>query len=429
MKRVLVLTYYVPPRAAVASLRVGHLLRTLPRFGWEVLTVTPDFGDAPNAEHLHSTTAVVDFKAPMRRLLGVGSRQTTHERLGVERGTIIGARSWSQRALRLGYDVGEYANRSFGWVGPGSRAIARVLAEHRVDAILSTSPPETVHLVAARMHGSIPWIADFRDPWLKDGERPGALVAMDRALEARTLRSASVLTTVSEPLAAELRERFPRVPVVSIPNAYARNEWEALPFVEPQHATFVYAGQLYNGRRDPRPFFEALAQVMRDRLVRPEEIRVEFFGDDDPWLDAMVRRYGIGGIVRLYGNVPREDVLRRERTASRLLLFLRDHERERGTFTGKFFEYLGARRRILAIGGPESSVLDDVLARTGAGERYRTIAGIRDAIVQSVAEWRRARTPIVDEAAVAPYEAEHLGEAFARVLDAASGHARSDAGA
>ncbi|HET9029778.1 MAG TPA: hypothetical protein VFN49_06340, partial [Candidatus Aquilonibacter sp.] len=84
MKRALLLTYHVPPRSGIASVRVGQLIRMLGRFGWEVVPVTPDLGDVDYEGNV-VTTGVVDFKSPMRRLLGVGKSETTSARLGVER--------------------------------------------------------------------------------------------------------------------------------------------------------------------------------------------------------------------------------------------------------------------------------------------------------------------------------------------------------
>ena len=418
VKRLLLLTYHVPPRPSIGSVRAGQLMRTLRAHGWEVVPVTPDLGDVHYADDV-VTTGVLDFKEPVRRVLGVKRGETTHEALGAQRGMIESAPSLKQRAIRFGFDVTEYANRSFGWLGHGTNAVKELLARERFDAVLSTSPPETTHAVASRVHGTLPWIADLRDPWRRDGwsPKPQVLAAFDRMLEPRTLRSASAITTVSEPIAEALRARYPHIPVYAIPNAFDERDFADVPFADPPAATFVHAGQLYAGRRDPRPFLDALADVLRDGLVRHDEVRVEFYGDDSEWLREAIRRRGLGGNVRVHGKRARAEILQIERAASRLMLFLWDDPSERGTYTGKLFEYLGARRRILAVGGPEEMVIDEVLERTGAGERYRTVAGIRDAIVQAVHEWRAGTHPTVSAEAIAPYGSDRLGDAFAAVLD------------
>jgi hypothetical protein len=425
VKRALLLTYHVPPRAGIASIRIGQLIDGLAQAGWDVVPVTPDFGDTRYDEGVVKT-GYVDFKAPVRRLFGIGSNQSTSATLGVARASIHERPSLRSQAVGLGYEWTEYANRQFGWISAGSKAAAALIARERFDAVISSSPPETTHQVAARVHGEIPWIADLRDPWTGDGMsvRRGALGRIDKILEPRTLRSASALTTVSEPLAASLRERYPGIPVYCVPNAFANRDWAGIPFVHPAKATFVYAGQLYAGKRDPRPLFAAISDVLRGGLATPEEMSFDFYGDDSTWILDEIRRHGIGSVVHVLGNRSRHEILALERSASRLLLFLWNDPSERGTYTGKFFEYLGARRRILAIGGPDTTVVDDALAQTGAGERARSVKAIRDSIVAAVAEWRTGTTATVDTQAVDPFESRHLADRFAEVLDNAIAVAR-----
>lgn len=417
MKRVLLLTYYVPPRAAIASVRVGQMMRTLPNLGWEVVPVTPDIGDGIRYSGDVRTTAVMDFKEPVRRMLGVKRTQSTHERFGLESGGVATTVPIKQRAIQLGYELSEYMNRSFGWIGPGSRAISEILARERFDAVISTSPPEVTHIVASRVHGDVPWIADFRDPWLRSGLRAAPLVAIDRILERHTLRGAAAITTVSEPLAELFRKRYPNVPVHVILNAYSESDWRDVPFEASAKATFVYAGQLYSGRRDPGPLFEAVSQLLRDRLITPDELSIDFYGPSNDWLHSDIRRFGIGAVVRLHPQLPRGEILKIERSAARLLMLLWNNENEAGTYTGKLFEYLGARRPILAVGGPERSVVDDVLAATGAGTRARTVPALRDAVLQTVVEFRNGGAREVPQGRAAEFESTRLGERFAEVLD------------
>lgn len=420
MKRVLLLTYYVPPRAAVATVRVNNIMTSLRRHNWDVVPVVPDFGDVEYQPPVR-TTGVIDFKSPVRRMLGISKGQTTHERFHVEPSSFLSESvSWKQQAIKFGHRVTSFANGRFGWIGPGTRAVAEILREERFDAIISTSPPETTHLVASRVAGDIPWIADLRDPWVRNDSlaHPGALGALDRLLEPRTLRAARALTTVSEPLAAQLRERHPGKRVYAVPNAFSEDEWTGIDFEQPEYATFLHAGQLYQGRCNPRPFFAALAFLLKEGLVGHDEVRVDLYGDPESWLEAMISQFGLRRVVRLHGKRPRAEILRLERRSSRNVIFVRNGPEERGTYTGKLFEYFGARRKIVAVGGPdESTVMDEALEQSGAGRRYRSERELRDTILETVREWRSGITSIVSEHAVAPFELTHFGDRFARILD------------
>jgi glycosyltransferase involved in cell wall biosynthesis len=244
------------------------------------------------------------------------------------------------------------------------------------------------------------------------------LRTVDELLEGYAFRGARALVAVSEPIAQRLRERYPRKHVYAVPNAFSSDEWRSVPFVHPPATTFLYAGSLYRGARNPRPFFEALAQLYREGAFNQRELRVSFYGEREPWLADEIAAYGLSAIVTLCGRRPRKEILACERAASRLVVIAGEGAQERGTYTGKLFEYLGARRPIIALGGPsETTVMDDVLARSGAGMRYRDVAGLRTAIMQAVDEWRRGETRALSEAAVAPFELRHFGAQYARILE------------
>lgn len=422
MKRALFLTYYVPPRAAVASVRAEHLCATLARHGWEVVPVVPA---APGVQYQEPvrTTGAIDFKAPVRSLLGVRQGETTHARFRVGTTGTLESRGWKQRAIEAGHTMFGFANNRFAWLGPGTRAVEAIVREQRVDAIISTSPPEGTHVVASLARGTIPWVADLRDPWTRDDELavPRWMHPVDRLLEEHVLEQASALVTVSEPLAERLRERYNGKAVHTITNAFSSEHWWPIAFYHPPAATFVHAGSLYRGHRDPRAFFEALAGLLARDAVRRDEVVVDLYGEDDPWLVTMVEQFGLKGVVRFPGRLPRLEVMKKLRSASRLLLVAGSGSDERGTYTGKLFEYFGARRKIIAVGGPaERTVIDDALARCEAGVRGRTASQLEGPILEAIHEWRSGYTATVSEASVAPFEARHLGEAFAQVLESVS---------
>jgi hypothetical protein len=75
-------------------------------------------------------------------------------------------------------------------------------------------------------------------------------------------------------------------------------------------------------------------------------------------------------MVSINGQVPFKDSLRAQQEADALVLFLwtdpKERREERGVYTGKLFEYIGARRPILAIGSMQT-VASDLIAERGLG--------------------------------------------------------------
>ena len=109
-----------------------------------------------------------------------------------------------------------------GWARFAIEAIKQI--DVPIDAILSTAPPITAHVIAreARNILKCPWIADFRDLWAGNLDNPnGALLRMvDRSLEKRWLGTADALVAVSRPWADRLQDSFPQKPVHVITNGF-----------------------------------------------------------------------------------------------------------------------------------------------------------------------------------------------------------------
>lgn len=120
--------------------------------------------------------------------------------------------------------------------------------------------------------------------------------------------------------------------------------------------TITYAGTLYDNKRNPTPLLRALREFIAEGLINPDITRVRFFGPPEYWLEREIIKHNLGEIVKEYRTVPRDVTLARQRESQILLLLNWDDPREVGVYTGKLFEYLAAKRPILAIGGPKGVV-------------------------------------------------------------------------
>ncbi|HEV7179566.1 MAG TPA: glycosyltransferase [Candidatus Baltobacteraceae bacterium] len=414
MRKVLLVSYYTPPRPGVATSRTRQLRRYLPEFGWDVTTVTARLDGA--ADDVIQTD-YLDVSQALKKAVGLGSR-SAHETLTTApapRGT---RRSLRQNLIMWGFRLTSYPDPQVGWFSGGRRTLRSMLATGGYDAIISTSPPFTTNLMIASLQPAIPWIADFRDLWAERDLRDSRLVKLfDGALERWTLGSVSALTTVSEPLARVLRNHGPGLPVEVIPNAFDAAEWNGVPFASESRCTIVHAGPMYHGRRDPRPILRALRSLLDERSIVADEVRVDLYAPPEQWLTDLIAEYGLGEVVRLRGTVSREEVMAAERRADRLVVILWDGPNTEGILTGKIFEYLGARRRIVAVGGPARSVVDDLLAATGAGVRCTDDQVLKRELLDAVDEHRRGAVRITESERLQPYEASTIAASFGQLLD------------
>jgi glycosyltransferase involved in cell wall biosynthesis len=414
MRKLLLVSYHVPPRTGIGTERTRQLLTYLPAYGWDVTVLTAQVEHAPRNV---IQTSYLDVRAMLKRSLGLGDR-SAHAVLGAVPARTGVKRTLRQRAVEIGFAVTHYPDGMIGWLPGGIHGLRRILAAQHFDAILSSAPPFTTNLILGSTRSRIPWVADFRDLWT-DSDAHSSLVRRwcDNVLEAWSLQRATLFTTISEPMAQALRSRHQGMRVEVIPNAFDAAEWSGVPFAMEPRCTIVYAGALYRGRRDPQLLFRALRSLIDAETIAHEEVRVDMYTTADRWLADMICEYGLQDVVNVREPVPREEIHLIERRANRLLVFLWDGPGAEGTLTGKLFEYLGARRRIVVAGGPKSSAVDQVLETTGAGVRCTNEGDLQRELLAAVQEHRRSTLGIVPEHAVAPYEASRLAQMFAQTLD------------
>ncbi len=398
----------------MATTRTKQLIARLAKHGWRVTAVTPRLdGACPDVLQ----TDFTDVRAMVKALLGMRER-SAHQAMGTSPAQHGARRSLRQWVVDTGNAIVAYPDPAVGWIPHGRVAIRRLLATGTYDAVLSSAPPFSTNVMLGTLPLRVPWVADMRDLWTDTDAHDQPLRRFsDAMLERWSLRSAAAITTISPPMAESLRERHPRTPVHVIPNAFDASEWADVAFAVEKRCTLLYAGTFYAGRRDPRPLFTSVRSLLDDGSVMPSEISIDLYAPKDPWLTSLVQQYRLGEVVRVLGNLQRDDVMAAERRADRLLVVLWDGTGAEGTVTGKLFEYLGARRRILVSGGPSRCAIDDVLGKTRAGVRCRDETSLRREVLAAVQEHRRGAVRVVPLESVEGYEAGVMAARFAQLLE------------
>ena len=421
-RRLLFLAYWVPPRNAIGTLRSVNVLKHLPKFGWDITTVTAAVdcaeGRAPKIAP-YVETGYVDVKGSIKRIAGIRNGDASANSL--QSVPNCGKRGVVGRMMAAASSLVSYPDDYVGWLPYAVRTTRALIARGGWDAMLTSAPPVTTNIAAALSHGRVPWIADLRDLWAEDdsSERTIMQTLFDERLERASLSRAAALTAASELSAARFQRRYPGTPCFPIYNGFDAEEWQNVPFGRESRCTFVYAGHLYSGKRDPSILFAALRSILNDGLAAPEELSVDFYTQRNPWLLQLIAFYRLDEIVRLHGFVDRGQVLAAERRADRLLNLSWDGPTAEGVVAGKLFEYFGARRPVLAIGGPQRFAVEDLLRDTGAGVRCRTVEETKVEVLAALAEHRSGGPREIAESAVNDYRGEACAKRFADVLDRA----------
>lgn len=278
------------------------------------------------------------------------------------------------------------------WVPFAVRSIRTAARARRFDAVLSSSPPITAHLVAGLARSrDTPWIADFRDPWIGNAfasELPGLHRRIRIWLERWIVQRADMTLFATPSLRAAYALRYPELDsrFVTLTNGYDRRDLPGLDTTQSRHDTFllVYAGSLY-GDHELEVFLEGLRRLLDRRPELREVLRVEFLG----WLsghnqaiaEEAAESAGLSRIVTFRGFLPRDEAMSRVAAADAGLLIL-GGEPGKGLFVpGKLFDYIGLNLAVLAV-VPEGDV-EAILQGLDWGVVVRPEP---DAIAQGIAE-------------------------------------------
>jgi glycosyltransferase involved in cell wall biosynthesis len=246
-------------------------------------------------------------------------------------------------------------------------------------------------------------------------------------MERKCLRSADALVTVSRPWADRLQDLYPEKPVLVITNGFDPDDFAGLTSSRSKYFSISYTGQLYAGRRDPTLLFEVIHELIEESIVAREQLRIDFYGPVEPWVRPLIERYDLQGVIQLYGVISRKEALQRQQASQVLLLLGWANPQETGQHTGKLFEYFGARRPILAVGGVRG-VLTETLEETGAGIHALSKPQLRQWLIDSYAEFReRGEVRFRGyEEAIKKYTHQAMARSFSGLLDA---HCQQDSGA
>ena len=390
-RRVLIITYYWPPCGGSGVQRWVKFAKYLPAAGWQPVIYTPENPEYQGIDHslegeIPPEAEIV--KRPIfepyglyRKLMGRGSTTDMKVLTSTEDET-PGGKSWKQRlSLWLRSNLFVPDPRA-GWVRPSVRFLKKYLREHPVDVIVTTGPPQSLHLIGERLHRllGIPWIPDFRDPWTQMYwfKRMPFLPCVERRhrrLEQRVLDNASAVLTVT-PLVQEAYAARTRTPVAMITNGYDAEDFAQA--VQPDGSFNLVHTGLFPVDGNPHVLWKVLAEKCAADPAFAARLRIRLAGKTDQNIYASLKAAGLDGNVVDCGYLDHRATVREQLGASVLLLPLRNDPDYALILPGKLFEYLAAGHPVLGIGAPDGAMAR-VLADTGAGSccAFDDEAGIR----------------------------------------------------
>jgi glycosyltransferase involved in cell wall biosynthesis len=216
--KVLLVTLYFPPAGGGGVQRPLKFATHLPGLGIETHVLAPD-----DPKWIHTDDGLLpptQAWVHRARYLGPKGRRPAeelHGTQGLERATVQ-ARLFARRLL--------VPDENVSWNLTAIPAAIRIARAEGIDAIITTSPPNSIHLVGAAVKRTlgIPWIADLRDSIGAHPHRRSESLAVrtkeraDTAIAQLVARRADAIAAAAESIAEEARGLSPKGRVVTIAN-------------------------------------------------------------------------------------------------------------------------------------------------------------------------------------------------------------------
>ena len=411
-KKILLISYHFPPSLAVGGFRIAGFVEKLPLYGWNpyVLTIKEKYIDnTDNATLAHIETvkifrtntfpAILDFYLSFKRLiLSVLSREKVSFK---EMGQQYAASSKSTSVHEgLIQKLKRYFISLFitlpdverAWIIPAILTAIREIKNDKINCILTSSPPYSVHIIGLMIKKIVPkirWIADFRDPWMTPFSKGLYLTSslsnrLERRLEHSIIKNADLVLTTTDLLANKFKHEYniyPKSKFKCLPNGFDKDIFQELRKIKKNKAfTISYTGSVYFGR-SPEPLFKALYELVNEKLLSLHNISIQLVGNcqciDGQLTSQVASEYGLDSVVKIIDYVPYGEALKIIKKSHVALLLATNQPYQ---IPAKVYDYIGAGTEILAL--TKDGATADLINSTGTGKAIdpADIQGIKNYI-------------------------------------------------
>ena len=377
MKKVLIITYYWPPAGGGGVQRWVKFVRYLKDFGWEPIVYTAEHAEYPIlddslVEEIQMGTTVIKhtIREPYviyKKLTGKAESDKIDANF-LSQGKKLG---WKDKlAVWIRGNV-FIPDARFLWISPSVKFLTQYMKNNHVDAVISTGPPHSCHLIAYHIKKkfTLPWIVDYRDPWTQiDYFDDLALTKWARKkhenLEKKILNSSDIIVTVGKTMASDLLQLTANR-IETITNGFDDSDRVGQD-IEPDHFfSITYIGTM-NDARNPEGLWKALSVLKSKGHPLISDIKIQLVGKPETVVREGVKKYNLENVVEFIGYVSHKQAIKYQNSSQVLLLIINRTSNNKSILTGKIFEYLASQRPILCI-GPADGDAAEILTKTGAG--------------------------------------------------------------
>lgn len=367
---VLILTYYFPPAGGSGVQRWLKFVKYLPEYNITPIVYTVKNANYPiidNSLESDIPNGITILKHP------IIEPNTFLNKIGKTKKESAGFLNKkpsklekSFQYIRANYFIPDA--RMF-WIKPSVKFLEKYLKNNKIDVIITTGPPHSVHLIglALKEKTAIKWIADFRDPWIDIDyfhQLPLSKNALKKHhyLEQKVLKNADDVIVVSNTMLNNYL-KF-NINTHTITNGF--DDFKTINITSLDNRfSLLHIGML-NADRNHTMLWEVLNELINENTDFDKDLEIKLVGKVCNETLNDINKFMLQDHLTIIDYLNHNKVAEYQEKAQVLLLLINNVPSAKGIITGKIFEYLQAERPILAI-APKNGDLATIIENTNAG--------------------------------------------------------------
>tara|TARA_R110000850_G_scaffold115256_2_gene230500 strand:- start:102247 stop:103542 length:1296 start_codon:yes stop_codon:yes gene_type:complete len=372
--KTLIITYYWPPAGGPGVQRWLKFVKYLPDFGVEPIVYIPENPTYPLLDEnlvQEVSDKVTIIRQPIFEPYGFASFLSKNKTKKISSGIIPNKKKQSFVERTLLWIRGNMfiPDARIFWVKPSIKFLQKYIDEHKIETIITTGPPHSVHLIGLglKKQNNIKWIADFRDPWTTIGYHKALKLTKKAAqkhkdLEKEVMNSCDQLIVTSPTTKTEF-EQITSKPIEVITNGYDVENVSKKAM--DSKFTLAHIGSFLS-ERNPRILWKSLSELIKENKEFANDFQLKLIGAVSKEVLETIKEFRLENYVNHLGYVSHKEALQEQRSSQVLLLIEIDSEATNCIIPGKLFEYMVSERPILAI-GPEHADFKNIIKETNTG--------------------------------------------------------------
>ena len=363
MKKILIITYYWPPKGGVGVQRWLKLTKYLMKHNYRPIIYTPDGGVSPLVDeslinYIPSSLEIIKRKIfEPQKILGVFTQKPPSSDILVKKRPSF----FSKILIWLRANLFVPDSRST-WIKPSVRFLNSYLEKNPIDIVLSTGPPHSMHMIGLglkKIH-KVTWIADFRDPWTDIEYFDNLPLLSSKRIqhekkEKEVVCNADMILTVSQSWADDFQKIGAKKTYV-LPNGYDPDDYNYTVSKDKVFEFKIGHFGLYNQLRDHSFFWKTLQKLSTNVSDFDSNLKLLFAGEVHEHFFEQMKLFEFNSKLHHHPYLSHDKTIKNMMECDLLLLTQADSKAVLGRIPAKFFEYLGARKPILAIGKKDSDL-------------------------------------------------------------------------